>query len=155
EHGLLHPLRRFVIGNGKAGSGYVLSHPKIASYLQSERFGGRATILRTGIAVWGQKHLRSLNNNGNISPKDASPYVLQFLRGHFQDTRRPAREWMEFVEDGWRTAWEQFEGSTRGFASDVQAAWDVVRRDTSQTNAVGAQWRCALVLSSIRSIGLN
>jgi hypothetical protein len=38
EHDLLQPLRRFVIGNGRPDSGYVLSHPKIADYLQRERF---------------------------------------------------------------------------------------------------------------------
>jgi len=46
EHRLLQPLRRFIIGNGRAGSGYVLSHPKIADYLQNERFGANANALR-------------------------------------------------------------------------------------------------------------
>jgi hypothetical protein len=152
ERDLLQPLRRFIIGDGKANSGYVLSHPKIAEYLQNERFGASVAILRRGFTAWGQKHLRSLNS-GDLSSKSASPYVLQFLKGHFGDLS--ASEWMEFVENGWRCAWEQFDGVPRGFASDVQAAWDAVRRDPRKTNAIGAQWRCALVMSSIRSIGVN
>jgi len=39
EHRLLQPLRRFVIGNGRADSGYVLSHPKIADYCVRRRQG--------------------------------------------------------------------------------------------------------------------
>ena len=84
EHGLLQPLRRFVIGNGETDSGYVLSHPKIADYLQRERFGTRSMVLRRGFATWGQKHLRGLNS-GEIAPENVSPYALQFLKGHFED----------------------------------------------------------------------
>jgi hypothetical protein len=58
-------------------------------------------------------------------------------------------------QNGWRGAWEQFEVVPRGFASDVQAAWDVVPPNPSRANATGAQWRCGLVLSAIRSIGHN
>jgi hypothetical protein len=39
----------------------------------------------------------------------------------------------DVVENGWRCAWEQFEGVPRGFASDVQAAWDVIRRRPNRT----------------------
>jgi hypothetical protein len=61
EHRLLRPLRRFIIGNGRADSGYVLSHPKIADYLQNERFGANANALRRKFALWGLHHLRDLN----------------------------------------------------------------------------------------------
>jgi hypothetical protein len=151
EHRLLQPLRRFILGNGKPESGYVLSHPKIGEYLQGEWFGARAAALRRGFAEWGLHHLRDLNA-ARVEPQDASHYALQFLRGHFENAGRPATEWLEFVEDGWRRAWEQFEGVPRGFASDVQAVWNRIRLDSNQT---AAQWRCAVVLSSIRSIGLN
>jgi hypothetical protein len=154
EHRLLQPLRRFIRGNGRPGSGYVLSHPKIGEYLQVERFGARAAALRQGFAVWGLRRLRELNT-GRVDPQNASLYALQFLRGHFEDAGRPAIEWMEFVENGWRRAWEAFEGVPRGFASDVQGAWNRVRREPGKTAMIGAEWRYAFVLSSIRSIGLN
>jgi predicted metalloprotease len=152
EHRLLQPLRRFILGNGKPESGYVLSHPKIGEYLEGERFGGRAAALRRGFAEWGLHHLMDLNA-ARVEPQNASHYALQFLRGHFENAGRPATEWLEFVKDGWRRAWEQFEGVPRGFASDVQATWDRIR--SSQATMIGNEWRCALVLSSIRSIGLS
>jgi hypothetical protein len=154
EHRLLQPLRRFILGNGKPKSGYVLSHPKIGEYLQGERFDACAAVLRRGFAEWGLHQLRG-SNAARVEPQDASHYALQFLRGHFENAGRSATEWLEFVQDGWRRAWEQFEGVPRGFASDVQATWDRIRRKPGQPTMIGNEWRCALVLSSIRSIGLN
>src|SRR5260370_1349530 len=159
EHHLLQPLRRFILGDGKPDSGYVLSHPKIGEYLKNERFGARARALCQGFAAWGQGHLRELNakylNANSIASGDVSPYALQFLSGHFANAGLSAAEWMEFIENGWRLAWEQFEGVPRGFAGDVRAAWDVIRRAANRTTMIGEEWRCALVLSSISSIGLN
>jgi hypothetical protein len=150
EHRILQPLRRFVLGNGQQGSGYVLSHPKIGEYLQRERFGARAVALRRGYAAWGLKHLKDLNMERSTAA-DAPHYALQFLRGHFEIAGLPPADWMQFVENGWRLAWERFEGVPRGFASDVQATWNYIRQEAG----IGNQWRCALVLSSVRSIGIN
>jgi hypothetical protein len=154
EHALLQPLRRFVIGDGKAGSGYVLSHPKIADHLRNDRFEGRSLDFRAGFARWGQKHLRSLNS-GSRGPKNASRYALQFLKDHFADAELAPSEWMELVENGWREAWELFDSTLRGFTIDVQTAWNAIRCRGSLDSTLGMQWRCALVLSSIRSIGKN
>jgi hypothetical protein len=89
EHDLLQPLRRFVMGNGQAASGYVLSHPRIGDYLQHDRFRASAATLRRGFATWGQKHLRALNS-GDLDPLKASPYALQFLKVHFGHAELPA-----------------------------------------------------------------
>jgi hypothetical protein len=86
------------------------------------------------------RHLRDLNAT-LVEAKDVSHYALQFLRGHFGNTDRPATEWIEFIEDGWRRAWEQFEGVPRGFANDVQATWNRIRREFGQTAMIGTQWR--------------
>jgi hypothetical protein len=128
EHSLLHPLRRFVLGNGKPGHGYVLSHPKIGEYLQRERFSARSKALQAGFAKWGQDHLMALNV-GRMRPNGASPYALQYLHKHLEDGNKSSKEWMELVENGRRCAWEHFEGVSRGFASDVQAASNVVHRE--------------------------
>ena len=61
---------------------------------------------------------------------------------------------MMMVEDGWRLAWEELEGGLRGFVSAVQKAWDCQRRDRTKLR-LGAQWRCALALSSVKSLGQN
>jgi hypothetical protein len=80
EHDLLKPLRRFIIGDGKADSGYVLSHPKIGYYLQNERFRASTATLRRGFTAWGQKHLRRLNS-GDPDPRNASPARTASLAG--------------------------------------------------------------------------
>jgi hypothetical protein len=149
ERELLRPLRRFVIGDGKPNSGYVLSHPKIADYLKNERFSASAGTLLRGFTTWCQSHIRSLNSG--VRPSNAaSRYVLQFARGHFGDLS--PKEWMELVENGWRNAWEHFEGTPRGFASDVRAAWDVVQKSAVGGLWLGAIWRCAIVISSVKSL---
>jgi hypothetical protein len=151
ERRLLQPLRRFVIGNGRSGQGYVLSHPKIGECLQEEWYDGRRTEIQDGFIKWGLTHLRALNSDG-LSPVDASPYALQFLQQHFKDGNAAPSAWMNFVQDGWRRAWEHFEGGPRGFSDDVHAAWQAVRRNDQGTQ-IAEQWRCVLVLSSIRSVG--
>jgi Domain of unknown function (DUF4062) len=153
EHRLLQPLRRFILGDGKPGHGYVLAHPKIAQHLQLVRFAVGSKELQRGLAKWGQDHLRGLNA-GSVLPQNASPYVLQFLGKHFEDIMASPAEWMEFVENGWRGAWEYFEGGSRGFSDNVLAAWNALRQHDPLCSISG-QWRCILAVSSIRSIGYN
>jgi hypothetical protein len=149
---LLEPLRRFVVGDGKRGSGYVLSHPKIGRYLQEERFAALAAVLRRGFAAWGQAHLGDLNA-GQVPPEQSSSYALQFLPQHLDETGASPDDFMMMVEGGWRLAWEKLEGGQRGFANAVQSAWSAQRKNADLR--LGAQWRCALALSSIRSLGQN
>jgi hypothetical protein len=59
EHNLLLPLRRFIIGSGKADSGYCLSHPKIAKYLQTERFAGSSLVLRRSFVTPASENLHN------------------------------------------------------------------------------------------------
>jgi hypothetical protein len=154
EREIMKPLRRFIIGNGKPNSGYVLSHSKIGEYLLGERFAAHVDFLSNGFVGWGQANVRALNS-GRKAPADASRYALQFLSAHFSKVNLSINEWMELVEDGWRKAWEHFEGVPRGFARDVQTAWTAVRSQSALSTTIGVQWRCALALSSIRSVGIN
>jgi hypothetical protein len=132
---LLKPLRRFVFGDGKRGSGYVLSHQKIGDYLRQERFAAGARELRSGFAAWCQAHLCDLNA-GRRRPEDTSPYVLEFSAQHFYDVGASPDDFMMMVEDGVRQAWEQLEGGPLGFASAIQAAWSAQRRE---------KWTCGSV----------
>lgn len=153
EYRILEPLRRFVLGNGKRGSGYVLNHPKIGEYLQQERFRLNAVVIRAGFVRVGRQHLQQLNS-GCLKPERASAYQLQFFREHLAQVSAPTSDFMALVEDGWRCAWEHFEGGQRGFLGDVRAAWSSLQRDGLNLH-LGAQWRCALVLASARSVGTN
>ena len=52
---LLRPLRRFVMGDGKRNTGFVLSHPKIGDYLRAERFHAHDKVVLRAFASWGRK----------------------------------------------------------------------------------------------------
>jgi hypothetical protein len=148
---LLEPLRRFVIGDGSPERGYVLSHPKIGEHFQSSRYRDARAIVEQSFADWGRKMLVEVNH----SPERASGlprYLLQFHRRHLQAVRAPYSDFQAAVEDGWRRAWEHFEGSQQGFSSDVRAAWEAARAIAPLHDPCG-QVRCMLTLSSIRSLG--
>ena len=150
---MLEPLRRWVFGNGKGEAGYVLSHPKIGEYLQRSRFAATAARLRQGFADWGKAHCLALNG-GRLTAEQASPYCLQFLPEHLKQAKATPDDFMLMVENGWRCAWEKFEGGQRGFASAVGAAFAALTEDRADLR-IGARWRCALALSSIKSLGQN
>jgi hypothetical protein len=150
---LLEPLRRWVFGSGKRDAGYVLTHPKVGEYLQGSLFAANANQVRLGFTEWGKAHCTELNE-GRLRPEHASPYCLQFLPDHLKQVHASPDDFMLMVENGWRVASDKFEGGQRGFANAVQTAFEALRWDTANLR-IGAQWRCALVLSSIRSLGRN
>jgi hypothetical protein len=148
---LLEPLRRWVFGNGKGSSEYALSHPRIGEYLQRSRFAAVAARLWRGFADWSKEHCVALNE-GRLVPEQASPYCLQFLTEHLKRVRASPDDYMLIVEEGWRSSWEKLEGGHRGFSRAVETAFAVQREDTSELR-LRSRWRCALTLSSIRSLG--
>ena len=158
---MLAPLRRFVIGSGKRGAGYVLSHPRIGQYLQDERFRATAEEARQAFAAWGKASLSDLSQDPD-KPERASPYVLQFLAQHFDQIHAPPADYVMMVENGWRRARETFEGGHEGFASDVRRVQSVLKvhaRDHARLRepkvGLGGQTRCALCLSSISNVNSN
>lgn len=150
---LLRPLRRFVMGDGKRDAGFVLSHPKIGDYLRAERFHAAEAPVQRVFADWGRKHVAALNV-GEIKSEDASHYLLLYLPKHLEAVGAPASDFMALVANGWRLAWEAYEGGPRGFGGHVGQAWAAARRDKSPDN-LSALWRCALAWSSISSFGAN
>ena len=142
-----------MFGGGQGRFGYVLSHPKIGKYLQAKRFSEFSKRLLQKFAEWGKTHAVDLNV-GRLKAEEASPYCLQFLPEHLRLADAPPEDYMIMVENGWRLAWEKFEGGQRGFASAVQAAY-AAQKDDSSNLRLGARWRCALTLSSIKSLGEN
>jgi hypothetical protein len=150
---VLEPLRRWVFGSGKSDAGYVLSHPKIGDYLQRERFAAKTNEIRGGFAGWGKAHCAALND-GQLTLREISIYCLQFLPEHLKQACASPGDFMMMVENGWRVAWEDFEGGQRGFCSAVQAAFAALRTDHADFR-IGARWRCALTLSSMKSLGKN
>lgn len=150
---LLEPLRRFVIGDGSAKHGYVLSHPRIGEHLRAERYAAAKDLVEDAFVRWGRQLVAEVNRHGTTTVR-VPPYLLQFYRAHLQVIDAPTADFLALVEDGWRRAWESYEGSERGFSSDVRAVLDVIRRRAA-VGQLGAQLRCVLALSSIRSLGHN
>ena len=148
---LLNPLRRWVFGSGQDDIGYVLSHPKISDYLQRNRFAASTTKIYQGFAECGLAHAADLNQ-GNRDR--VSTYFLQFLPEHLKRAHASPDDFMQLVENGWGNALEEFEGGQRGFAYAVQAAFEA-QRDVKPDLRLPARWRCALTLSSIKSLGAN
>lgn len=156
----LDPIRRFVIGDG-VEVGYSFSHPKLAEHFRDEHFGGGQVIQKTRAAFveWGRQTARALNE-GRLAPS-AQPeyaYLLEHYSLHLRQEGAPPELWMDLVEDGWRRSWEAIEGGYSGFAGDVQAAWDAVKKAQTADplpSSLAAEIRCALCLSSLHSLGSN
>jgi hypothetical protein len=150
---LLNPLRRFVIGTGDKERGFVFTHPKIAEYLQRKRFAALAGTLQKAFSDWGLDHLHELNS-GAKAPQQASSYLVQFLPHHFDVSGASADDYIKFVGNGWRQAWEALEGGQHGFATAIRKA-RLAQDSKGPGLRLGARWRCALALASINSWGLN
>jgi hypothetical protein len=148
------PFRRFVIGNGDDYP-FVFSHPKVAEYIRAEECAGLADQAAVAFFAWGQDHISKLNS-GKLPVEKASAYALDYHADHLAMVCNTAviEDYMAMVEDCWRRAKELHDGGPAGFAADVRAAWDACRRDGPVAHH-GAQWRCALTLSSIASSGKN
>jgi len=149
----LEPIERFLVArNGRPIVPYALIHPKLGYYIRDEHCDASLRHRASeAFCLRGTRHAENLNS-GSIQSAEASPYVIQHLTVHLSAAGRPAAEFMALVEDGWRQARERLDGGHAGFAADTKAAWDACRREGTLAH-LGAQWRCALVLSSIQSLG--
>jgi hypothetical protein len=153
-------VERFVLGDG-AEVGYVLAHPKLADHLRHGYFADPATVeaAHRAFVSWGGDILGQLNI-GKLRPGKCPRYLLLYHRQHLEIAGAESHALMAMVEDGWRQAWEGLEGGPRGFAGDVAVAWQRVRHLDDGTAAglgrsLAGQLRCALMMSSLRSIGTN
>jgi hypothetical protein len=161
----VEPLRRFIVGDGKK-NGYALAHPKLANFLQHDYFVG-SKILRDSqeaFVAWIREWVQTLNE-GRRSPEDTPTYALLFYTQHLNVMGSGAalELYRELVENGWRKAWQHHESGFQGFSRDIELAARAFR-DAADLNpaqlrkariGLGAQVRCALCLSSIRSTGFG
>jgi hypothetical protein len=148
---VLDPIGRFVIGDGSVDHGYVLSHPKIGEHLRKDRFRTVEARVESVFAAWGLRVVAEVNS-GKRAPAATPRYLLQFLRSHLLATRASASEYLVLIEDGWRRAWQTYDGGHSGFTGEVRAVLSELRT-ANPTGDLLAQLRCILMLSSIRSLG--
>jgi hypothetical protein len=160
--GAVEHFSRFVIGDGSDERGYVLSHPKLAEYFRSVDFIEPRDVdgVVNAFLDWGRETLCGIperSSNGASVPS----YLVQFYGKHLKDSAPD--ELMTLVSDGWRQAWERFQGGYSGFALDVQRAWDSAKQVglTARPGTgvllprLGDEIRCALCLPSIATISSN
>ena len=99
EH--LKPVARFIIGarrRNRKTSGYVLSHPKLGSYLREEYFDrDHIAKVRTAFATWGRRIVSQLER-GELQPHEAPAYLLQYHVQHLRDAAAPIQAFVELVE---------------------------------------------------------
>lgn len=157
----LHPLARFVIGDGMH-QGYVFSHPRLAGYFLEERLSSqeRQEVERRFLA-WGERTLQALNS-GQLTPEGASPYIVQYYGAHLERAQAGTGALLELVSDGWRRAWEKLDRAQAGFLGDSERAWRTAEREdevsatSGQTSPyLGVEIRCLLCRVSINSMTSN
>ena len=160
----ISPIDRFVIGDG-IETGFSLSHPKLADYIQQHHFGGSDIIekVRGGFLRWGEGTVRSLNT-GMAQPDKASRYLLLYYIQHLQAVHpAPLERFRELAETGWRRAWQHLEGGDRELSEQLEICFDALL-DTARSNpaalkctgtGLGGIIHIGLCLSSIRSIGTS
>jgi hypothetical protein len=120
--GALRHMKRLVIGDGRE-QGYSFSHPLLADYFyrqqmdQVDREAVESRILR-----WGAQTLTALNS-GTLAPEGVPPYLVQYYGPHLEGMGADTPTLSGLVSNGWRKAWEAFEGLYSGFLRDVERAW--------------------------------
>lgn len=156
----LVPLSRFIIGDG-VNQGYVFSHPKLASHLYDKLSPIERERIESRFMAWGKKTLKLLNE-GKLKPEMASHYIIQYYGAHLERLNGGPDELLSLVSNGWRQAWEKFEGNYQGFLNDIMRAWkaaewadrDAAIKDISPIY-LGDIIYCALCVASINSLSAN
>ena len=157
---ILDFLKRFVIGDGRQ-LGYVFSHPRLGTYFFERLAAQERRQWEERFLVWGKETLQALNN-GNLPPREASSYIVQYYGGHLERSNQGSSEVLALAGKGWKQAWEVVENSYSGFLNDVDRAWRAAERaDTRAIQAgvsapyVALTVRCALCHASVHSLAGN
>ncbi|TAZ68217.1 ATP-binding protein [Rhizobium ruizarguesonis] len=147
---LLSPIRRFLIGSGTARDGYVLSHPRIATYLLSSMFEeSAARAAREAFAAWGTRQI--VAQTADCAKSNSIPdYLFRFQARHLTDAAAPPKLYEPLIEAPWLALRLQRDRGLRGFAADAEAA--LAASSACDPSQLAVRLRCLLILSSIRSI---
>jgi hypothetical protein len=152
----IKPIARFVIGNGRNGSGYVLNHPKLGQFLREEKFD--ETVLRRVHAAfvhWGQEEARASEADAGAL---IAPYILQHFARHVERAKEERRELWWCLSNGWRLAWERHEGGFHGYSGSLLSILEMLKRNDERwpfPESVRFRIKLALCVASIKSVGAN
>lgn len=154
---LIRPVARFVIGDGTALHGFVLSHPKLSEYLREDYLDRLVVVAaKQEFVAWGQQLTAELAEKEEL---ELPSYLLQNYAQHLISAQAPFQDFCPLLTRGWKRARQAFEGGHRGLANDVRAASQSVGalrlNDPELPRRFAVRFRAQLWLSSIRSIGSN
>jgi hypothetical protein len=156
----LIPLRRLVIGDGR-DPGYGFSHPRLGFHFYGRLSKGEQQTLESRFLNWGKEMLKALNEK-QISPQEASPYIIQYYSTHLARADCGAQDFIDLVSEGWHRAWYWVEDTYAGFLNEVKRAWQTVKQINKESISagktavyLGTELRCALCQASIFSLAEN
>lgn len=156
----LRTLTRFIIGDG-GEMGYVFSHPRLSAFFLEKLSKKDRREWEERFLAWGRDVLDGLSVT-RIRPENAAPYIVQCYGAHLERAKGEPREVFALVSDGWRRAWEAYEGSCAGFLNDVERAWKVAAQvDQRQFDAgqhapyLDQEVQFALCHASVNSLAHN
>jgi hypothetical protein len=153
----LEPIKRFAIGDG-IEIGYSFQHPKFAQYFRSDYFKEGRSISEAEIAIkrWCGNIVSELNS-GFLGCKDCPAYVLHHYVTHLIKTIEDTRAMEQLLAEGWHRAWFEQDGGYARYEADIAALMRAFR-DAKGLNAESRfvlRVQCALILSSIRALGIG
>jgi hypothetical protein len=149
---ILEPLRRLVVGDGSAGHGYVLSHPKFRDYLRQEHLSGEAVKKSIdGFVDWALLELKTVS-----ASRPLSDYVAANLISHMKESGAQSSQYASLMTREWYQALDKTGRGFDGMSETVDAYLSVAARTReapARNVAVVERVRAALCLGSLKSMG--
>lgn len=164
----LHPLQRFVIGDGKK-QGYVFSHPKLGIYFRDELEKDEQAIWQERFLSWGIQTLEDLRTQ-RMLPSKVSQYLMVYFGQHFEeafhqnweDRETLIQQFLQLVTWEWMQVSFVSTGTYKDFLQDIHRVWTCLQlTNTSLTQSnlnalyLGQEMLCAFCIASINSLVTN
>ena len=153
----IEPIRRFLLGDGRE-EGYSFQHPRFATYFKNEHFLGGSIITNAECAItaWSRDIVDGMNKGG-IKPEKVPAYVLDNYTSHLINAADDPVAMELLLSEGWQRAWFEQDGGYARYAADIATLMNAFHHVSNLDPAtrLALRLRCGLILSSIRSIGVN
>jgi hypothetical protein len=153
----IEPIERFLLGDG-FDIGFSFQHPKFAQYFEHEYFRGGSIILQAqrSIINWLKRTVRGLHADA-AQLETVPDYVLEHCVQHLAASKNDPETLDSLLSEGWQRAWFRKDGGYIRYSADIAALMDTISKLPGF--GPGQRWvmrvRCGLILSSIRSLGVN
>ena len=153
----IEPIRRFLIGDGRE-NGYSFQHPKFSQYFKDEYFvdGNMIDSAEHAIKTWCKEIVVSLNR-GALHSNNVPAYIIEHCVQHLAKAADDVEAMSSLLSEESQRAWFEHDGGYARYSTDIADLMHVFRgmRNLDQGIQLAIRIRCGLILSSIRSIGVN